>query len=235
MIGAIEQRAATTRVARTGPRMFLDTEGITAAVFRQSTSRADDPQLHSHVVISSKVQTPDGRWRALDARQLMDQQSTFGRVYQATLRAEVTNRYGLAWTTVEKGQAEIAGVPIELIELFSKRAEEIDAELARRLGAFQRGMATTPRPTPVRPSGAKSPPTPAPPSPVSAPTTSAPSGPPKQHPSASTTATSSARSSRTPSARTARHRPSERRASRRCNRRAPLDVATPRRHPPPHR
>ena len=91
----IEQRAATTRVRSNGSRMFLDTNGITAAVFRQSTSRADDPQLHSHVVISSKVQTPDCRWRALDARQLMAHQSTFGRVYQATLRAEVTNRYGL--------------------------------------------------------------------------------------------------------------------------------------------
>jgi conjugative relaxase-like TrwC/TraI family protein len=136
-VDAIESRAATTRVRSNGSRMFLDSEGITAAVFRQSTSRADDPQLHSHVVISSKVQTSDGRWRALDARQLMAHQSTFGRVYQSTLRAEVTNRYGLAWTTVEQGQAEIAGVPIELIELFSKRAAEIDAEVARRLDEYR--------------------------------------------------------------------------------------------------
>jgi conjugative relaxase-like TrwC/TraI family protein len=134
----IEQRAATTRVRSNGSRMFLDTNGITAAVFRQSTSRADDPQLHSHVVISSKVQTPDCRWRALDARQLMAHQSTFGRVYQATLRAEVTNRYGPAWTDIEKGQAEITGVPTELIELFSKRADEIDAELARRLADYRK-------------------------------------------------------------------------------------------------
>lgn len=137
-VDAIESRAATTRVRSNGSRMFLDTDGITAAVFRQSTSRADDPQLHSHVVISSKVQTSDGRWRALDARQLMDHQSTFGRVYQAALRAEVTNRYGLAWTDVVKGQAEIDGVPIELIELFSKRAEEIEAELTRRLDEYHK-------------------------------------------------------------------------------------------------
>lgn len=137
-LDAMEQRAATTRVRSNGSRMFLDTEGIAAAVFRQSTSRADDPQLHSHVVISSKVQTPDGRWRALDARQLMDQQSTFGRIYQATLRAEVTNRYGLAWTNIVKGQAEIDGVPTELIDLFSKRAAKIDAELARRLDDYRK-------------------------------------------------------------------------------------------------
>ena len=34
-VDAIEQRAATTRVRSNGSRMFLDTEGITAAVFRQ--------------------------------------------------------------------------------------------------------------------------------------------------------------------------------------------------------
>ena len=38
------------------------------ATFRQTTSRADDPQIHTHAVISAKVQTADGRWWALDAR-----------------------------------------------------------------------------------------------------------------------------------------------------------------------
>jgi conjugative relaxase-like TrwC/TraI family protein len=38
------------------------------ATFRQTTSRANDPQLHTHAVISAKVQTNDGRWLALDAR-----------------------------------------------------------------------------------------------------------------------------------------------------------------------
>ena len=117
-IEAIERRAATTRVRSNGSRMYLDTEGITAAFFRQSTSRADDPQLHTHVVISSKVRTAEGRWRALDARNLMKHRSTFGRVYQAALRAEVTRRYGVAWGEVVNGQAEIAGTPAALIDLF---------------------------------------------------------------------------------------------------------------------
>ncbi len=134
---AIERRAATTRVRSNGTRMYLDTDGLIAAGFRQSTSRADDPQLHTHVVISSKVRTADGRWLALDARNLMKHQSTFGRIYQAALRAEVTRRYGLAWAEVVNGQAEIAGFPTELIDLFSKRAEEIDIELRERLDEFR--------------------------------------------------------------------------------------------------
>lgn len=49
--------------------------------FRQTTSRADDPQLHTHLVNSSKVQTADGRWLALDARMLKRYQCTLGDFY----------------------------------------------------------------------------------------------------------------------------------------------------------
>ena len=51
-----------------GDRQHPETGGLVMAAFRQATSREDDPQLHSHVVISAKVQTADGRWWALDAR-----------------------------------------------------------------------------------------------------------------------------------------------------------------------
>lgn len=47
--------------------MFPDVEhGLTMAVFPQVTSREDDPQLHTHAVISTKVVGPNGRWYALD-------------------------------------------------------------------------------------------------------------------------------------------------------------------------
>ena len=63
----IERYGSTTRVRVHGARQHPDTGGLTMAAFRQATSREDDPQLHSHVVISAKVQTADGRWMALDA------------------------------------------------------------------------------------------------------------------------------------------------------------------------
>ena len=91
------------------------------ATFRQTTSRADDPQLHTHAVISAKVQTVDGRWLALDARFLKRHQRMLGGLYQSVLRAELTHRYGIAWGPIVNGQAEIAGVPAELLEVFSKR------------------------------------------------------------------------------------------------------------------
>ncbi|MCW2752353.1 MAG: exonuclease subunit alpha, partial [Aeromicrobium sp.] len=68
VLAHLERFGATTRVRANGGRLHPDTEGLTVGAFRQSTSRADDPQLHTHLVISSKVQTGDGRWLALDAR-----------------------------------------------------------------------------------------------------------------------------------------------------------------------
>jgi conjugative relaxase-like TrwC/TraI family protein len=117
-------------------RLHPDTGGLTAAVFRQSTSRADDPQLHTHVVISAKVQTDDGRWYALVARLLKRHQQTFGYVYQSVLRAELTARYGVAFDEIVNEQAEIAGVPTDLLHQFSKRAHTIAVEMDDRIADF---------------------------------------------------------------------------------------------------
>lgn len=43
--------------------------GLAATAFDHFDSRAGDPHLHTHVVISNKVQTVlDGKWRRLDGR-----------------------------------------------------------------------------------------------------------------------------------------------------------------------
>ena len=55
---------------------MVDAEGIVAAAFRQHTSRAADPQLHTHLVIANRVRSPDGRWLALDARTIKHDQRT---------------------------------------------------------------------------------------------------------------------------------------------------------------
>ncbi|MCB0968657.1 MAG: relaxase domain-containing protein, partial [Ilumatobacter sp.] len=135
-VAMIEKYGSTTRIRSNGTRLHPDTGGLTAAVFRQSTSRADDPQLHTHVVISAKVQTDDGRWWALDARLLKRHQQTFGYVYQSALRAELTARYGVAFDEIVNGQAEIAGVPVELLHQFSKRAHVIAVEMDQRIADF---------------------------------------------------------------------------------------------------
>ena len=132
----IEKYGSTTRIRSNGTRLYPETGGLTIGMFRQSTSRADDPQLHTHVVISSKVQTTDGRWYALDGRVLKRHQQAFGYAYQSALRAELTARYGVAFDEVVNGQAEIAGVPTELLHQFSKRAHDIAIEMDHRVAEF---------------------------------------------------------------------------------------------------
>lgn len=88
-------------------------------------------------MISSKVQTDDGRWLALDARVLKQHQRAFGGLYQSVLRAELTHRYGVAFAEIVNGQAQIAGVPTELIEQFSKRAAQVRGELQVKVAEFR--------------------------------------------------------------------------------------------------
>jgi conjugative relaxase-like TrwC/TraI family protein len=133
----LERHGATTRIRHQGRRLHPDTLGLTMATFRQTTSRADDPQLHTHAVISAKVQTEDGRWLALDARFLKRHQRMLGGLYQSVLRAELTHRCGIAWVRVVNGQAEIAGAPGELLEVFSKRTVQVDAALAGKVEEFR--------------------------------------------------------------------------------------------------
>ena len=133
----LERFGSTTRIRSNGARLHPDTGGLTMATFRQTTSRADDPQIHTHAVISAKVQTPDGRWLALDARYLKRHQRMLGGLYQSVLRAELTHRLGVDWRPIVNGQAEIAGVPDELLAVFSKRTADIDEALADKLDDFR--------------------------------------------------------------------------------------------------
>ena len=63
----VEEHAAFTRTGHGGIAQ-VETNGLIAAAFEHWDSRAGDPNLHTHVAVSSKVQGTDGKWRALDAR-----------------------------------------------------------------------------------------------------------------------------------------------------------------------
>jgi conjugative relaxase-like TrwC/TraI family protein len=107
----------------------VDTDGITAALFRQHTSRTVDPQLHTHAIISAKVQDPSGDWFSLDARFLKQQQMTIGWLYDAALRAELTTRLGVGWRANKHGRlVDLDAVPKDVCEYFSERSEQVEAK-----------------------------------------------------------------------------------------------------------
>ena len=94
--------------------------GFLAAGFRHRTSRAGDPQLHTHVLIPNVVLGPDGRWSAPDGRQLYHWQKAGSAAYHSALRAELRS-LGLSWNVPRSGLGEIAGVPKEVLRAFARR------------------------------------------------------------------------------------------------------------------
>ena len=104
----------------------IGTDGLVAAAFAHRTSRENDPQLHTHVVVANLLHGDDGKWTAVDSRALHRHATTASYVYQATLRSELTHELGVGWTSVDKGIAEIRGVPTELMREFSTRRTAIE-------------------------------------------------------------------------------------------------------------
>ena len=145
----LQDHAAFTRRGAGGV-FQVDTEGFVAASFLHRTSRAADPQLHTHVLLANKVRAEDGSWLSLDGRELYEHQKAAGMLYRAALRAELSASLGVSWTPVdENGIAEIKGVPKVLVETWSTRRHEVEslgrelvasreAELGRELSGGER-------------------------------------------------------------------------------------------------
>ena len=112
-------------------------EGLIAAAYRHRMSRALDPQLHTHVVAANLTRGPDGRFTALFGTPLYRAAKTGGYLYQAHLRAEISDRLGLEWGPVKKGAAELKDVPKGALEEFSRRRHEMERAAAE--GGFSLG------------------------------------------------------------------------------------------------
>jgi len=117
-----------------------DITGVVAAAFTHWTSRADDPQLHDHVVVWNRARSvSDGRWRTLDSRSIFKATTTLSELHQGVLSDLLTDALGVGWEArgrrhSTKARYEIEGVPEVLMEQFSKRASQI-AEHTERLRA----------------------------------------------------------------------------------------------------
>jgi conjugative relaxase-like TrwC/TraI family protein len=140
------ERHAHTRYRIGGEVAVVDAQGIVAAAFRQHTSRALDPQLHTHLVIANRVKSPDGRWLALDARLIKHDQQSLSAIYHACLRSELTRRLGVCWHDPEHGIAEIRDVPDEVIVEFSARTADVRRRIDDKLDRFIDTMGREPTP-----------------------------------------------------------------------------------------
>ncbi|MCP4968170.1 MAG: relaxase domain-containing protein [bacterium] len=104
----------------------IATSGYVAASFTEFTSRADDPQLHTHVVVANKVKGMDEVWRTIDGRLLYRHQLAAGYLHEAVLRKELTERLGVGWQPVHNGMADIEGFTRRQVEVFSRRRRQLE-------------------------------------------------------------------------------------------------------------
>src|SRR3954466_4976115 len=136
---SVERHAGVTRRGRGGAHVIAG-RGLIGAAFRHRTSRAGDPQLHTHVLVANVVLGADGRWSTLDGRRIYAHAKTAGYLYEARLRSLLTRELGVAWGPVRNGIADIDGVPANVLRAFSRRRADIEAEFERR-GASSAGAA----------------------------------------------------------------------------------------------
>ncbi|MGH2820498.1 MAG: MobF family relaxase, partial [Actinomycetota bacterium] len=122
----LEEEACVTRRGKDG---FLRERGggFVAAAYQHRTSRAQDPHLHTHVIVANMTRSPsDGAWRALDGEAILKSyRLAAGYLYEAHLRFELSTRLGVEWEEPEKGWAELKGVPRAVVDAFSTRRAQV--------------------------------------------------------------------------------------------------------------
>ncbi|UOQ61507.1 relaxase domain-containing protein [Leucobacter rhizosphaerae] len=146
VIEFMEREVAATRVGSTGTDggavAQVDTFGIAATAYDHYDSRANDPHLHTHVVVSNKVRTVlDGKWRSLDGRPMHAATVALSELHEAIIADHLTRLLGVEWEARERGRDRnptwaISTVPDELVLEFSTRAHQIDAAKDRLIAGY---------------------------------------------------------------------------------------------------
>ena len=130
-LGHVEQHLAATRGREGGEVQREETGNLAIATFRHATSRAQDPQLHTHAVILNATQDKEGNWRSLEPRAFYQLQKEIGAIYRQEL-AHGAAQLGYRIVPGKDAMFEIAGVPDRVIDALSQRTAAIDARLAER-------------------------------------------------------------------------------------------------------
>ncbi|HMH46764.1 MAG TPA: MobF family relaxase, partial [Solirubrobacteraceae bacterium] len=131
----------TVRRRHRGETIEQPARDLVAAEYRHTTARgvlegdAPDPQLHSHVVITSAIRE-DGKLVAVASRPIFRSARELGAYYRSALAHQLQQRgYKVERGTGKHGRYfEIADVPRGLLDAFSARSREV-AKAAERFRA----------------------------------------------------------------------------------------------------
>ncbi|NCL75600.1 MobF family relaxase [Rhodococcus sp. YH1] len=133
----IEDQVIYTRRGKGGERK-IKAEGLLIARFDHFDNRAADPNLHTHSAVLNRVYA-EGRWTTIDGSVLYKANVAASEKYNTRVADLVARKLGVTFapradTPVGKQPVyEVDGIPLSLIEEFSRRAaiEARQEELAR--------------------------------------------------------------------------------------------------------
>ena len=131
----LRAHGAFTRLGTNGI-VQVNTDGLAAAVFDHRMSREKDPQLHSHIIVSSKVRVVrDGRetWLALDSKAFYQATISARIAYERAVEHQLGRRLNVRFATRTGSPIrEIIGFDPRAIQHYSKRRTAVETELDGR-------------------------------------------------------------------------------------------------------
>jgi len=120
-----EKHYAGVRVHTAGVVEKEQTQNMLVAMFKHVSSRELDPQVHTHCVVMNMSVKENGDVRAMDFGEGFDYKMLLGQIYRSEF-AKSLQELGYQVESDSKGLFEIKGIPQELTEEFSKRAQQIE-------------------------------------------------------------------------------------------------------------
>ncbi|HUZ06980.1 MAG TPA: MobF family relaxase [Candidatus Paceibacterota bacterium] len=124
---------ATTRVRIGKANCDRSTGNFVAATFTHDTSRALDPQLHTHcIVFNATFDAVENRWKALQNYELLRARKFAENVYYHELARKLRG-FGYEIRNLTRGDFQIEDISEEVCGRFSKRDAEIDKAMAKLL------------------------------------------------------------------------------------------------------
>ena len=125
-LGFLEEQLTLTRRGKGGKEQEAVDPVI--ATFDHSSSRAGDPQLHTHCLVLNIGVREDGTTGSLLSHPFYEQKMLLGAIYRAELAQQLEIQVSLH-SQGEGRTFEVLGVPEGLCEEFSKRREAIEQVL----------------------------------------------------------------------------------------------------------
>ena len=127
-VSFLESEAGITRRGAGGKTW--EKAKLVFALFQHGTSRASDPQLHTHTLLVNLCVREDGTTGAVRSKGFFQNKTAAGKVYQLALAQRLREDLNLS-VSLDKYSCRVDGVSRKVCRHFSKRREEIEKVLQR--------------------------------------------------------------------------------------------------------